>query len=184
MSQQVITEASAEEDRKILSYLREEVRLTESYTYEIRCEQANALEAYDGQSSEAPLIENGSKVVSRDVYEAVEAIVPNVVNVFKTGKQIFEFDPVAADDVELCKQENKFIKQELDRLGVYNVIDTAVRDAAIQKNGYAKVYWQQGTEATKERYENKTIDELNLILAGKGYQEGDYSCSFLGSFKS
>lgn len=165
----------SETERGALSYLRSEKRLNESYLDEIRCEQADGLEGYEGTKSNVPEIEGGSTVISRDIYEAVESIVPNVVNIFKKAKQVFEFDPVGDDDVEAVKMENAFIRQEMNRLGIHSVVDTAVRDAGTQKVGYGKCYWEQAKEKVKEKYEDKTIEELQLLLMDRGYTEGDYT---------
>ena len=43
------------------------------------------------------------------------------------------------------------------------VLETALKDAAIQKNGIVKVWWDDAYEATVENYEGKTIEEVAML---------------------
>jgi hypothetical protein len=90
-----------------------------------------------------PLREGGSKFVSQDVYEAVEAIKAQLTEAHSAGSNIVSFAPTGPDDVPLAKQATEYCEHVLFGLNDgFSVINGTVHDSAMNRLGVVKVYWE------------------------------------------
>jgi hypothetical protein len=110
-------------------------------TGELSQARADSLAAYfsEGYGNEQA---GRSQVVTSDVSDVVEGVLPGLVRVFTSGDEICSFEPVSAEDEPAAKQEsdvtNYFLTQSNNFLPF---LQTWLRDGLISKNGYAKVIW-------------------------------------------
>lgn len=107
-----------------------------------------------------------SKVITQDVFEVVEWILPWLVKEFTETDSPIQFDPVGPEDEELSLQVSDytsyiFFKKNEGFLILYNWF----KDALIQKNGYVKVYWEEKEKWTREDYEGLTDDQFYSLLS-------------------
>ena len=89
-------------------------------------------------------IDGRSQVVSTDVSDTIESILPNLLRVFTASDKVVRCDPVTAEDVPLSEQataylNHVFYKQNDGFTLLYNFF----KDALIEKNGFLKVYWDE-----------------------------------------
>ena len=88
-------------------------------------------------------VEGRSQVISSDVLEAVESVLPSLLRIFTAGDDIVKFEPVSEEDEEVSKQATEYINHIIfkDNDG-WQVFYTWFKDALIQKNkeGYEVVH--------------------------------------------
>ncbi len=103
-----------------------------------------------------------SQVVSSDVFETIEGILPDLVEVFVSSDKAVVFDPVGAEDEAGAKQatdacNHVFYKQNNGFLILY----TAAKDALMMRTGGVKWYWEvKRTPA----FETLVGDEMQIAL--------------------
>ena len=134
---------------------------------EISEQRAEALEYYDGDPDAGPLTnrqEGRSSVVSTDVRDTVEWVLPSLLRVFTAGDQVVEFDPQGEEDIPQAEQETDYVNHAIlkDNPG-FLIFYTWMKDALIQKNGYVKCWWDETEEETREEYEGLTEIELAML---------------------
>ena len=81
-------------------------------------------------------IEGRSQVVTQDVLEVVENILPSLLRIFTAGEQIVKFDPQGPEDQEVAEQCTDYINHIFmkDNPG-FMILYTMFKDALLQKNG-------------------------------------------------
>lgn len=127
-------------------------------------ERAKAMDHYHGRPY-GDEVEGRSQVVSRDLSETVDWIMPEVLNVFIKSGNIVEFRPVGPEDEQLAQQEsdytNHVIMNENDG---FILLHDAFKDALLLKNGYWKHYCDESEKVTEEEYEGLSEDEFLKIF--------------------
>lgn len=106
-----------------------------------------------------------SQVVSTEVADTIEWIMPSLMRVFTSTDEAVRFEPVGPEDEEAAEQEtlavnHKFYKQNDGFLVLYSWL----KDALLSKNGYVKAWWNPSEERTKEEYEGLTDAELFQLM--------------------
>jgi hypothetical protein len=130
---------------------------------EISEEQQRALEYYYGEQF-GDEVEGYSSVVSRDVLEVVEAVKPDIIRTFTAHDDFVRFEPESSDDVEQAEQETKYVNYAFknDCNGFLTFYEW-ITDAALQKNGVVKVWWEDYEDSEREEYDNLTEEELAYL---------------------
>ena len=123
-----------------------------------------SLEYYMGE----PLgteIDGRSQVVSTDVADTVETILPNLLKIFTSSDQTVKCEPVKAEDVALAEQATNYINYifNKDNNG-FSILYTWFKDALIEKNGVVKVYWDDSSSVEQETYENLNDQEYQILI--------------------
>ena len=113
-----------------------------------------SLEYYMGEKLGTE-IDGRSQVVSTDVSDTIETILPNLLRVFTSSDQVVRCEPVKAEDVPLADQVTNYINYifNKDNNG-FSVLYTWFKDALLEKNGIVKVYWDDAQKIEQETYEN------------------------------
>lgn len=105
-----------------------------------------------------------SSVVSSDVRDTVEALMPSVARVFLSGDEIGKFEPISPEDVgyevesEIC---NWYLMTRNDG---FNQLYAAFKDALLQGNGYVKAWWETKQDIRVERYAGLSDEEAAILL--------------------
>ena len=110
-------------------------------------------------------IEGRSQVVTQDVLEVVENILPSLLRIFTAGEQIVKFDPQGPEDQEIAEQCTDYVNYIFmkDNPG-FMILYTMFKDALLQKNGFVKHYYKEIEKETKEEYVNLTDTEYTSLL--------------------
>ena len=127
-------------------------------------QRKKSLEYYMGE----PLgteIDGRSQVVSTDVADTIETILPNLLKIFTASDQTVKCEPVKAEDVELAEQATNYINYifNKDNNG-FSILYTWFKDALIEKNGIVKVYWDESKKVEQETYENLNDEEYKILI--------------------
>lgn len=130
----------------------------------LSAQRKKSLEYYMGE----PLgteIDGRSQVVSTDVADTVETILPNLLKIFTASDQTVKCEPVKAEDVALAEQATNYINYifNKDNDG-FSILYTWFKDALIEKNGIVKVYWDESEKVEQETYENLNEQEYQILV--------------------
>lgn len=117
--------------------------------------------------------EGRSSVVSMDVRDTVQSILPSLMKVFTSGEKVVEFMPHGAEDVAMAEQATDYINHVfMQENKGFHILYSAFKDALIRKAGVIKFYWDESVEVSTENYTDLTQEAVNLLL-----QEEDVEAS-------
>ena len=110
--------------------------------------------------------EGRSQVISTDVSDTIESILPQVMRTFTASPKAVQCVANKAGDEPVAKQATDYLNHVFykDNDG-FTALYTFFKDALLQKNGVIKVYWDDSMDVEKSSYEGLTDDEFALILA-------------------
>ena len=154
----------AMDESTLLGHLQSERRQSIGFedNGDIEEQREKALEYIKGEMKDVPSKKNRSSVVSSDIADAVETILPDLMEIFTGGEDIGSFKPQGEEDEEAAKQETDYINEVIfDQNPGFFVLESAVRDALEIKTGIIK-YWWKNDEEKEERFEGKTALEMEL----------------------
>ena len=155
-------------NQDILSVLSREIHNASGYIGgELVARRKKSLEYYLG----SPLgneQEGRSQVVSNDVLDTVESLMPSLMRIFTSGDNVFNCEGMGPEDEEMARQCSDYLnyifyKENDGFLALY----TAFKDALIQKNGILKVYWDNAEKTEREEYTRLTDYELEDLLSSE-----------------
>lgn len=128
-------------------------------------ERAQAIDYYLGR----PIgneVEGRSQVVTRDVLETVEWILPSLMRIFTGGDKVVEFEAVGMEDEPAAKQETDTLNHViLKQNDAFITFLTWFKDAMLSKTAYVKVYYDTSEDTTEETYENLSEMEVQFIAS-------------------
>ncbi|MCA3169595.1 MAG: hypothetical protein ING20_02395 [Burkholderiales bacterium] len=109
-------------------------------------------------------VEGQSQVVTSDVSDVIEGMLPSLVRIFTQGKYVARFE---SDNPEYDKEADQktawanyvFTRQNDGTLILHNMF----KDALLQYTGTVKIYWDEKKDVTKERYRGLSLFELQKL---------------------
>jgi hypothetical protein len=111
-------------------------------------------------------IEGRSEIVTTDVRDTIEYIMPSLMRIFTTHNNTAEFEPEGPEDVAMAEQATDYVNYVFNRQNNgFKILYDAFKDALISKTGIIKHYWEEKTEVTTENYDDLTEIEYQSILA-------------------
>ena len=111
-------------------------------------------------------VEGRSQVVSTDVADTIESILPPLLRIFTASDNIVRVEPVSQEDVGIAEQATDYLNHifNKDNEG-FTTLYTMFKDALLQKNGICKVYWDNSEKVERETYEKLSDDEFEMLIA-------------------
>lgn len=102
-----------------------------------------------------------SQVVSRDVHDTINAILPSLMRVFFGSENVVEFAPENEEDVATAEQATDYINYvvTVDNDG-FEVFLAAIKNALREKVGFIKWWWDDSVTVTTTKYTG--LDEMAL----------------------
>jgi hypothetical protein len=131
---------------------------------DLSAERASSMDHYHGREY-GDEQDGRSKVVSRDLSETVEWIMPALMKIFMQSGNIVEFTPVGQEDDQAAQQESDYVNHVImnDNQGFMVAYD-AIKDALLLKNGYFKHSWEESETVKESEYEGLSLEELQGML--------------------
>lgn len=127
-------------------------------------ERSLALDYYLGEPM-GNEVDGRSQVISRDVFDTVEWIKPQIADIFVSGDDVVNFTPQGPEDVQAADQETQFVNYIVNQKNNwFKVFYDWAHDALLQKTGYIKCHWDEAEDRTKETYEELSDEELLALL--------------------
>ena len=167
--------------QKLLSLISQEITGSLGfYASDLSKQRENALKYYLGE----PLgneVEGRSSVVSQDLLEVIESILPSLMRMFTQSDKVVNFEPMQPEDVPYAEQISDYcnfiFNHDNDGFGI---LQSMFKTALLQKNGFCKVYWKASKEQKKETYKNldetqyqalQIDDEVEIINVEENVEE-------------
>ena len=111
-------------------------------------------------------IEGRSEIVTTDVRDTIEYIMPSLMRIFTTHNNVAEFEPQGPEDVEMAQQATDYVNYVFNKQNNgFKILYDVFKDALISKTGIVKHFWEEKKEVSHETYENLTEMEYQSILA-------------------
>ena len=135
---------------------------------ELEACREEALQYFQGEATgdlAAPAIPNRSSVVSTDVEEVIEWIMPVLLKTFTQADEAVKFEPYDLADEPQAEQATDYTNYVFykDNPG-FLVLYQWFKDALLLKNGYVKTYYDETTKVTTEEYSGLTDMEFQLLV--------------------
>ena len=127
-------------------------------------QRKKSLEYYLGEKLGTE-IDGRSQVISTDVADTIETILPNLLRIFTASDNVVRCEPVKAEDVALAEQATNYINYifNKDNPG-FSILYTWFKDALLEKNGIIKVFWDESKKIEQGTYKNLNDDEYQLLV--------------------
>lgn len=126
-------------------------------------------------------IKGKSQFVDASVSDAVEAILPEVMDIFTGSEHLVEFAPVGPEDESAAKQETAAVRHIFwQKNPGFEVLYTWIKEAMIQQNSYCWQGWVEKDEVEIEEYEGLDYQEYLMVMS---QIEGDYEVQEQSGFE-
>jgi hypothetical protein len=116
-------------------------------------------------------VDGRSQVVSRDVRDSVQAVLPSMMRVFFGSEKVVEFVPRNANDMAMSEQAtdylNYIVRQDNDAIAIFYSV---FKDALMNKGGFVKWWWDDSIEVHTHKFEGLDEGALGLILQEEGVE--------------
>ena len=154
------------DDIEFQSVVRNEIeQALGHYDTEYSQDRIDAMDYYLGEpfGNEQP---DRSQVVSTEVSDTIEHIMPSLMRIFTQSDDYVRFVPHGPEDVAIAEQASDYCNWVInnDNRG-FEIMHNWFKDALILKTGVVKFYWDEIIEVETEEYEGLNEDELTILLA-------------------
>ena len=124
--------------------------------------RAMATEYYYGQPF-GDEEEGRSQVVSMDVRDTVQGILPSLMRIFFGPERVVEFAPQGPEDVQSAEQATDYVDFifKRDNTG-FKILHSAFKDALVRKCGIVKYWWDESVEVKAESF--SMLDEQTMMF--------------------
>jgi hypothetical protein len=130
------------------------------YDTEYSQDRIDAMDYYLGEpfGNEQP---DRSQVVSTEVSDTIEHIMPSLMRIFTQSEEYVRFAPHGPEDVAVAEQASDYCNWVInnDNRG-FEIMHNWFKDALILKNGVVKFYWDEKTDIETEEYADLNDEEL------------------------
>ena len=104
-----------------------------------------------------------SQVVSMDVRDTVQGILPSLMRIFFGPERVVEFAPQGPEDVANAEQATDYVDFifKRDNPG-FKILHSAFKDALVRKCGIVKYWWDESVEVRAESF--SMLDEQSMMM--------------------
>ena len=104
-----------------------------------------------------------SQVVSMDVRDTVQGILPSLMRIFFGPERVVEFAPQGPEDVASAEQATDYVDFifKRDNPG-FKILHSAFKDALVRKCGIVKYWWDESVEVKAESF--SMLDEQSMMM--------------------
>jgi len=151
--------------RELSAHLEQEISSALGYKDgKLTTQRSDAMDRYYGKKYGNEQ-EGRSQIVTRDVADVIEWIMPSLMKIFTSGDKVVQFEPQGPEDVDMAKQSTDYTNYVIMRQNPgFSIIYQWFKDALLQKNGIVKHYWSDESETLREEYKNLTEEEFTALL--------------------
>lgn len=109
-------------------------------------------------------VDGFSKVVTADVMETVEGIMPDLMKIFASGDNVVEFEPQNFEDVPAAEQATDYVNHVfMNRMDGFKIFYDWFKDSLLMKNGIVDVGWEEKDTIEFHDFKNITQEEIDLL---------------------
>ena len=157
------------DEKEILNIIGHELSLADGGTENgfILSNMKDALSYYMG-SPNGKEVAGRSSVVSTDVADAIEWIMPQIMDQFTKNNEIVTFDPAGPEDENQAALETNITYDILMKENPgFIILHQLVKDCLLQKNGITKTYFEEVSNVTVHPYTQTAQQSHSLDLASR-----------------
>ena len=152
-------------DPKLRSILQSQINNALGYLGgQLSDQRERSLEYYQGDKLGNEMA-GRSQVVSTDVADTVESLLPNLLRIFTSSDKVVKCEPVKAQDEPIADQATAYLNhifyKENDG---FKLLYNFFKDALIEKNGILKIFYDETQDVEHETYKNLTDEEYKVLL--------------------
>lgn len=106
-----------------------------------------------------------SQVISRDVSDAIDWMMPSLMKIFCGGEEVVKFQPNTPEDVEEAEQATKYVNHVFyNKNEGFMVMHNYFKDALMFKRGIVKHFYEEEKQVTTEIYSGIDQEQLEALL--------------------
>lgn len=171
------------DQEEVLSYVQSFLNDAMDYnTSELSELRAQALKYYLGEpfgNEQA----GKSKVVTRDIQETVDWIMPSLMKVFTSGDTTVKYEPQTQEDIPQAEQETEYVNYLFHRKNRgFTILHDWFQDALLMKTGIVKVWVEDVPETTfdyfmglDEEMVTEVLSDPDVELVGRTTDEDGFA---------
>ena len=152
-------------DSELLQVISQEVQNSLGfYTSDLSEQRQQSLKYYLGEPY-GNEVEGRSAVVTQELLETVESVLPSLMRMFTQSDRMVRFEPTQPEDTRFAESISQYCNHifHKDNDG-FSILYDLFKTALLQKNGFCKIYWSTSKEQRKEQYQDLTEIEYNSLL--------------------
>lgn len=161
-------EADADANAALLAEIIAESQLSIGFdTDELSAAREKSLKYYYGEVPDLPALPNRSTAVSTDVADAIDTLLPDLVEIFAgDGEDVLAFTPLGEEDEGAAQQETDYVKHVIfNENPGWLIIFAMAKDALQVKTGVVK-FWAEDCPPETETLEGVTAIGVEMAVAG------------------
>lgn len=118
--------------------------------------------------------EGSSTYVSTDVYDSVETMKAQLLEVFSGNEEIFQFDPDQDMALEDCRVATAYARYIFFRRNDgFSIMERAIHDGLTSRAGPTKVYFEENYEYSDHTFEGLSHDDAYALASADDVDEFD-----------
>ena len=161
-------------DEELLSLVGSEKKASVGFELDdvLLKEREKALEYTKGEMKDVPALPGRSRSVSTDVSDAIETVLPDIIEIFTGGEDVVAFRPTGEEDEDGAEQETDFIKHVFfEENPGFLILYTLFKDALQVKTGVATWWWDEYEYEEEElRLDAPGLEQLQMIAQQGGFE--------------
>jgi hypothetical protein len=124
-----------------------------------------AIQYEDGEMNDTPSETGRSSVVSFDVRDTIDWIMPGLLRLFLATDQVVIYQPTQPGDLDSAKDATDYVNYKfLCECDGFNVLHDAFHDALLTRNGYVKHWWEDYDDSESETHYGLSEDEYTNMV--------------------
>ena len=137
---------------------------------ELSKDRAEAIRRYNGELY-GNEIEGRSQVMTSEVFDTVEWILPSLLRIFTASDKAVEFAPERPNDEKGAKQSTLAANYVFYRQNPgFTILYSFFKDALLEKNGYVEVYYDKSERTKKESYQGLSQEQITQLVGTPGVE--------------
>jgi hypothetical protein len=116
-------------------------------------------------------IDGRSQVISSDVQDVIESVMPDLIQIFTSSDKAVHFEPVGPEDEETAEQATDYINHvwNVDNPGFILFYDW-FKDALLQKLGVIKIWWDTSERTERRKFTGLSDNSVAMLLQEEGVE--------------
>jgi len=159
-------------DEDLITRVDQELRAAQDYMGgKLAVQRRKALQYYlalpEGDLA-PPEVDGRSSVVSTDVSDTVEWLLPSLLKIFTASDRVVQLNPRKQGMEQDAEDATDYLNWIFNTQNAgFRCLHTMFKDALISKTGILKVWWEDKVDEAREEYEGLSDQELTELIEDK-----------------
>lgn len=161
-------------DSEICAVIDGELAQSIGYNDEVAVLRKTALEYYMGEAVgdlSPPDLDGLSRVVSNDLKDTIEWIMPSMMRLFCGSDSVARFEADSQADEKACDDATRFVNHIIqERNEGFRILHDAIKNALMQRMGIVKAYYCKDEDVRQETYQGISELDVQSLMQDKTVQ--------------